>query len=71
MKDRDYKYGIKQPTAFWDIMGSLLTSLVIVVPWLAGIAIAKGGWSTFFSIVFAPYAWYLTVEKLLMTSGVL
>jgi hypothetical protein len=34
--------------------------------WLAGIVIAQGFWSTFFSIFFPPYAFYLIVEKLLI-----
>lgn len=43
-----------------------LLLISIVVPWLIGIVVAKGFWSTLFSVVFAPYGWYLTVEFLLI-----
>ena len=46
-----------------------LIVLLIVVTWLAGIVLAKGFWSTFFSIYVPPYAWYLVVEKLMMIWG--
>ena len=38
---------------------------IAIMAWLSGIVIAKGFWSVFFSIVFMPWAWYLTVEKVL------
>lgn len=40
------------------------TALIVLLLWLAGIAVAKGFWSTMISIVFAPYALYLLEEKL-------
>lgn len=48
----------------------LLKFLVFLV-WMAGIVIAKGFWSTFFAIFFAPYSFYLVVEKLLLFYGVI
>jgi len=39
--------------------------LILLVSWIAGIVIAKGFWSTFFSIVFTPWAYYLVVEHIL------
>lgn len=47
----------------------LLKFLVFLV-WVAGIVIAKGFWSTFFAIFFAPYSFYLVVEKLLLFWGI-
>jgi hypothetical protein len=33
----------------------------MVIPWVIGIAVSEG-WSLFFSIVFAPYAWVVTAK---------
>jgi len=46
-----------------------LLGLIAVAAWLAGIAIAKGFWSTIFAIVIFPYGWYLTIEKLMIYFG--
>ena len=43
--------------------------MLIVVPWLAGIVLAKGFWSTFAAICVPPYAWYLVVERGMMMAG--
>ena len=43
--------------------------VTIIIPWLMGVVLAKGIWSTFFSIVFPPYAWYLATEYLMSTTG--
>lgn len=48
---------------------ALITLVVVVVPWLMGIVLAKGFISVLFSIVFAPYAWYLVVERLMQALG--
>lgn len=37
--------------------------------WLAGIAIAKGFWTTFFALFVAPYSWYLFIERALLNFG--
>ena len=46
-----------------------LVIVTIVIPWLMGVVLAKGYWVTFFSIVFPPYAWYLTTEYLMFGVG--
>lgn len=40
----------------------LLSTVLFVVPWLMGIALAKGTWMTLGTILFAPYSWYLVVH---------
>lgn len=52
-----------------DVSIALLKFLVLLL-WIAGIVIAKGFWSTFFAIFFAPYSFYLVVEKLLLFWGI-
>jgi len=32
--------------------------------WMAGIAIAKGFWSTLFAVLVPMWAWYLVVERI-------
>lgn len=48
---------------------SLLTLLVVVIPWLMGIVLAKGFIQVLASVLFAPYAWYLVVERLMQLTG--
>ena len=48
-----------------------LTALIIAIVYISGIVIAKGFWSTFFAVVFAPYSLYLTIERILQASGLL
>jgi hypothetical protein len=36
--------------------------IAIAVPWIMGIAIAHGFWSTLFSIMVPMYSWYLVAE---------
>lgn len=33
-----------------------------VLAWISGIVVAKGGWATFFAVVFPPWAWYLLIQ---------
>ena len=47
----------------WIVIISML------VPWIIGIVLAQGFWSTVFSITVPPYAWYLTTEKFLQMNG--
>lgn len=49
--------------------GLLVTMLVIT--WLAGIVLAKGVWSTLSAVFFFPYAWYLIIEKVMITLGII
>lgn len=46
----------------------LVFMVMIVLPWLAGIVLAKGFWSTAFAL-FPPYAWYLLVEHVMTITG--
>lgn len=49
--------------------GELLRLFVMVVPWILGIVLAKGFWSTFFAFILPFWAWYLVAEKYLQTIG--
>jgi hypothetical protein len=44
-------------------------SIFFLLLWIVGIVIAKGFWSTLFSIFFFPWAWYLAVEHVLKLNG--
>lgn len=46
-----------------------LLAFMMLLCWLVGIVLAKGFWSTFFAVFFAPWAWYLVVEKFLSIIG--
>ena len=48
-----------------------LIQLVAFIVWVAGIVIANGFWSTFFAVVFPFWGWYLVVERLLITNGLI
>ena len=50
---------------------SILISTTLILFWIAGIVLAKGFWSTFFSIVLVPYGWYLVIEKILIMYGII
>ena len=43
-----------------------LTRLILLVAWLAGIVLANGFWSTFFSVIFPLWAYYLVVEHVIV-----
>jgi hypothetical protein len=45
--------------------GDLILYLAIVVPWVIGIAIAKGFWMVLGCVVLAPMAWVLTAQHFL------
>lgn len=47
-----------------------MLNMIGTIAWIAGIVIAQGFVSTFFSVVFLPYAWYLVAERLLQMYGV-
>jgi len=42
-----------------------ILGIFIISAWISGIVLAKGFFSTFFAMVFAPYSFYLVAEKLL------
>ena len=51
--------------------GTVILLIFIIVFWLGGIVLAKSAWSTFFTIVFMPYAWYLMIEKIMILIGLM
>lgn len=44
---------------------------ILLVAWIMGIVLAKGFWSTIFSIIIVPYAWYLVVEFWMQLFGLI
>ncbi len=50
-------------------LGDAVFTAVIVVPWLMGIVLAKGGWLTALSVFCPFYAWYLVVERVMILTG--
>ena len=47
----------------------LLGVVVLVIPWLAGVVLAKGFWSTSAAVFVPPYAWYLVIERVMVMAG--
>lgn len=47
----------------------LVAAVVAIIPWLVGVVISKGMWSTLFAICIPLYAWYLAVEKIMQLKG--
>lgn len=47
----------------------LVTAVVMGIPWLAGIVLAHGFWSTAAAVCVPPYAWYLVVERGMLMAG--
>lgn len=41
------------------------------VVWIAGCVLAKGFWSTTLCIFFFPWSWYLVIEKVMQSWGML
>jgi hypothetical protein len=39
-------------------------SFILLTAYIAGIVIAKGFWSTLFALFFAPWSFYLVIERL-------
>jgi hypothetical protein len=48
-----------------------IIQLIGVIIWIAGIVIANGFWSTFFAIFIPLWAWYLVIERVLVTNGII
>lgn len=46
-----------------------ITSLVLLVAWVAGVVIADGFWSTLCAICVPFWSWYLVVERGLSLVG--
>ena len=51
-----------------DSLGIVIL-LIIVVPWLMGVALSKGYLAGICAILIPPYAWYLVVEKVMLVNG--
>ena len=51
----------------WD---GITSFIIILIPWLIGIVLAKGFWSTFFALIIPFYAWYLVIERVLHYYGI-
>ena len=44
---------------------------LVMLMWTAGVVLAKGFWSTVAAIFIWPWGWYLVIEFLLKTNGML
>lgn len=51
-----------------SVNGILATGL-FAIPWVLGMVLAKGFWSTLIAVVIPLWAWYLVAEKYLQTIG--
>jgi hypothetical protein len=47
-------------------IGSAILIICVMVPWVVGVVVAKGFWSTVCAVIVAPWAWYLTAEFFLI-----
>lgn len=45
--------------------------LFAVLIWIAGVVVAKSGWSTFFAVICPPWAAYVFIEHVFKLLGVL
>ncbi len=54
----------KQASAVRDIV-----KLVLIILWITGIVLAKGFWSTLLAVVVAPWAWYISIEYVMLLNG--
>ncbi len=45
--------------------------VIAVILWLAGVVIANGFWSTAVALFIPLWAWYLVVERVVTTYGLL
>lgn len=48
-----------------ELFGEVLFGL----PWMVGVVLAKGFWSTVAAVCVPPYAWYLVVERGMVMAG--
>lgn len=61
----------KPPTTIGDALIVICGALGFFVPWVIGVVLAKGFWSTLVAIFIFPWAWYLTAEMLLIRFGLI
>lgn len=47
-----------------------LSMMLFLIPWTAGVVLAKGFWSTLFAVIFFPWAFYLVVERCMQALGI-
>ncbi len=47
-------------------LAECVLALILISSWIAGVVIAKGFWSTLFSIYIPPCAWYLFMEQAML-----
>ena len=52
----------------YDMNFADITAILI---WVAGVVVANAGWSTFFAIVFPPWAFYVLIEHFFRLGGLL
>ena len=50
-------------------LSEIVLVLIIVISWIAGVAIAKGIFEVIVAILMPPYSWYLVIEKIMMVNG--
>lgn len=48
----------------------ILTGLFCAIMWISGIVLAKGVWQTIFALI-PFYAWYLVIERIFLSWGIL
>lgn len=56
---------------FLDNLVGYILIITCLCLWLIGVVIAKGFWSTFIACIFPLYAWYLVVERILLSYNIL
>jgi hypothetical protein len=44
-------------------------AMMFMVFWIGGMVLAKGFWSTLFTLVFFPWAFYLMIERIFQVIG--
>lgn len=51
------------------VLVTALGQLLMIVSWVFGIAAASGALSTFFALIFPPWAWVVLAERALTAWG--
>lgn len=45
------------------------SDLAALLIWVAGVVVAKSGWSTFFAVIVPPWAAYVFIEHMFKLAG--
>lgn len=53
----------------YEPMEDDVKELVLIVGWIMGIILAKGFWSALFAVIIPFWAWYLLIEKIMISFG--